>query len=210
VVITILYLSGFTMKLKRLGLSLVTICVVVGGSLSTSGCSSAAKPSGEKELIPDGSILISRPLPKVITGDTGVALGLIPSPQKPAGTWLSIDTAHKTVTLMEGEKVSLSATGEGINALKPGKYVLLHKQRNPLWYAPSSYFAARKLAVPAEGDKARFRRGALGDFVLYIDKEVPIHSGPIWLTDIGGVKLDDTSLSKMYYLLNVGAEVEVK
>jgi hypothetical protein len=111
---------------------------------------------------------------------------------------------------MDGDKEVNVITGEGVEKLKPGIYQLLHKQRNALWYAPDSYFSARDLAIPAQGDRSRYRRGALGDFVLYIDKDTPIHNSPIWDDEIGGVRLDDADMSRLYYALEVGAAVEVR
>ena len=59
-------------------------------------------------------------------------------------------------------------------------------------------------------DRERFRRGALGEYVLYIDPEIPLHSGPIWTSDLGGVRLDDKDLSRIYYQLRLGAPIEIR
>jgi hypothetical protein len=111
---------------------------------------------------------------------------------------------------MEGDKEISVSSGEGFENLKPGTYHVLHKQRNALWYAPDSYFSSRSLPLPAQGDRSRFRRGALGEFVLYVDKETPIHSGPVWSAEVGGVRLGSADLSRMYYSLDVGAPIEVR
>ena len=86
----------------------------------------------------------------------------------------------------------------------------MHKQRNPLWYAPDSYFKARLLPLPAEGDRSRFRRGALGEFVLFVDKDTPIHSGPFGSEEIGGIRLEEDDISRLYYQLELGATIRVE
>jgi len=158
----------------------------------------------------DGSIMIARsmPAPQGMVQPTG--LGFMPPLGAVPGNWLMIDTVRGAVNLMEGDRVAVAAQAAGAKNLRKGRYQLVLKQRNPLWYAPSTYFEDRNLEVPPEGDKNRFRRGALGDFVLYLDKETPVHSGPVWNKDIGGIKLDEASLAKMYYLLSIGSMVEVR
>ena len=211
-------MSTNKVSLKATGRSLGKICLLAAACLVLfTGCAriiSSVSERADVAWLQEGSVVISRPAPSAFAADLGglsqTSLGFLPSIQSPSGAWILIDTLKHTVNLMDGEKTSLSTKAQGIESLKPGKYQLLHKQRNPLWYAPSSYFSERKLEVPAEGDKERFRRGALGDFVLYLDKDTPIHSGPVWSRDIGGLRVDDNNLSKMYYLLNVGAPIEVR
>ncbi len=154
--------------------------------------------------------MISRPAPAPAAMEKLIALGLLPSYEAENTHWLRIDPHSQTISLMEDGKPTLVSQAQGTQLLHSGRFQLLHKQRNPLWYAPASYFEQRNLPVPPEGDKSRFRRGALGDFVLYLTKDTPIHSGPVWSEDVGGVKVDDSSLSKIYYMLPVGAIIEVK
>jgi hypothetical protein len=170
---------------------------------------SFGSPSSTREFLADGSLMISRSLPPPAAPQNTTTLGLLPTYGAHTGTWLLIDTGARTASLMEGDTATVVAPAEGTDTVRPGRFQLLHKQRNPLWYAPPSYFQQRQLPVPPEGDRARFRRGALGDFVLYITKEIPVHSGPVWTDDVGGIRLDDTSLSKMYYMLPVGAPIEI-
>ncbi len=89
----------------------------------------------------------------------------------------------------------------------PGEYHILHKQATPLWYAPEQYFAARQMDVPAEGDRARYLRGALGEYAIYIDEKTPLHC-TVWTEEIGGIGLSDESLARLFYLLDIGASVK--
>jgi hypothetical protein len=181
--------------------------------IGCSGCSSSSSAPAKQDVawLRDGMIAISRPLPGASSIADTRALAFMPVIQAThSGTWLSISSAEKSVKLMSGDSVITSASGDGLEKVTPGTYQLLHKQRNALWYAPDSYFSSRNLTVPPQGDKSRFRRGALGDFVLYINKDTPIHSGPFWSSDIGGIRLDDSELSRIYYQLPVGAEIEIQ
>lgn len=160
----------------------------------------------------DGSIVISRNLPTAsVNPPSGALLGFLPTPGTQRGRWLSLNTSEQTIKLLEGDKELASAKWEGgSDVLRSGIYKLVHKQRNPLWSAPDQYFTRRSLPVPANGARDRLRRGALGDFVLYIDKETPIHSGPVWMEEIGGIKVAESDLSKFYYQIDVGSLIEVQ
>ena len=182
----------------------------IGLALLALAACSVTRSTPERSMLADGSVMISRPAPALAPMEKLSSLGFLPLYPSPTGNWLLIDTQKKTASLMEGDRLALVADAKGTDALRPGRFQLVYRQRNPLWYAPASYFERRKLPVPPEGDKARFRRGALGDFVLYLTKEIPIHSGPVWSEDVGGVKLDDMSMTKMYYMLPVGATIEVR
>lgn len=160
--------------------------------------------------VTDGQIIISRSAPEVSDSDGRLALGFLPLSGAHVGPWLSVDRSSETVQLMDGSKVVAKSAATGIKSLKDGVYQLQHKQRNPLWYAPDTYFQDRNLPLPPEGDKSRFRRGALGDYVIFINKDTPIHCGPLWSEMIGGIKIDESELAKLYYSLEVGSMIEVK
>jgi hypothetical protein len=167
--------------------------------------------SGSEAWLKDGMIALSRPIPEVSSIDAAVMLGFMPLPQASrVGPWVLIDTKKAELALMDGDSPVTVASGEGIDSLKPGQYQVLHKQRNALWYAPDQYFTERGLKVPPQGDKSRYLRGALGDFVVFINKDTPIYSGPIWTEEIGGVRLSDDEMSRLYYRMEVGVPIEVR
>ncbi len=181
--------------------------------LSIAACSSSKNTpissSDNTQWQTSGSITIARPLPEVTTVMPSRMLGFLPS-QSPKGTWLSIDRENHKVSLMDGADEVTSCTAKGLESLDPGRFELAHKQRNPLWYAPESYFTNRNLPVPSEGDSGRYLRGALGDFALFLDADTPLHSAPFLSDEISGVRLEEQSLAKMYYSLGVGDIVLVK
>lgn len=169
-------------------------------------------PEQKGNWLDDGMIAFSRPAPSVSAQMPVSMLAFFPLRSSQVGNWLSIDLGNAAVNLMEGDKIVASAKGQGISSLLPGTYQVLHKQRNALWYATDSYFTSRKLPVPSANDRARYRRGALGDFALFVgnDSPTPLHCGPIWSEEIGGIRLNDDDLSRIYYQIPVGAQVEVK
>mgnify|MGYP000605882406 CR=1 FL=1 len=214
-----------TAKLLSLKLYRVSIVVFLVGALTAcAGPSQSPTPGSSAAINNDsfrwdnsGSIVLARPIPGFGATDGGQfgvgttpLLGFMPVQFAVAGEWLSIDRSKGTVTLMSGAVERQAASGEGISNLTPGVYSLLHKQRNPLWYAPDTYFQLRGLQTPAQGDRERYRRGALGDFALFIGQDLPLHSGPMWTSEIGGVRLADTDISRLYYQLDVGSVVEIK
>lgn len=183
--------------------SLVTLAVL-------SGCSSLSVRSAQGPVaLESGSIVIARPLPAIAPQPTTM-LGFMPSLENRLGAWVSINRDSGEIVLRENDKELFSFVAtEGLESLTPGVFTVVHKQRNPLWYAPDSYFSNRGLPLPAEGSKERFRRGALGEYALYLTPEVPIHSGPVWSEDVGGVRIDEETLSRLYYQLEVGVPVEI-
>lgn len=190
-------------------------CVVVAAvtvSFCLLSCSSTnVGPADlESNWLQSGSIVIAKPLPEVSSVAQPTMLGFLPSPAVRSGTWLAISTRDETLSLMNGSEVVAKVRGEGVSKMVQGNYQLLHKQRGPLWYAPDSYFSRRGLEIPANGSQSRFLRGALGDFALFLTKDTPIHSGPLWTDDIGGVHLEENDISRIYYQLELDSHIEVR
>jgi lipoprotein-anchoring transpeptidase ErfK/SrfK len=99
---------------------------------------------------------------------------------------------------------------DGAKHLRPGSFSVTQKENDPLWYAPKEYFMKRALPVPPEGSRERFKRAALGNQTLYLNDQTPIHSGPVWMNEIGGVRLNSSAMSELYSMVQVGARVEVR
>lgn len=156
----------------------------------------------------DGYVSINRIAPQIATPET--LLGFLPALENNSGDWLQIDTKSKKLILFEGTKKLQEAAIEGDISLKPGRYEIKHKQRSPLWYAGDDYFEARGLSVPEVGHRERYRRGALGDFALFIDSDTPIHSSPEYNKEVGGIRIDDEQMRKIYYSLDVGSVIEIR
>lgn len=193
--------------------SLSKIFAVLSLSIFFSACSrgkGATASNDERNYLASGQIVISRPAPEASAPRSLNMMGFVPVLGTHVGNWLSVNRADKNLSLMEGNRVISSSKIKGADSLTPGSFQVLHMQRNPLWYAPDSYFTNRHLVVPPQGDKDRFRRGALGEFAIFLNKETPIHSGPVWSEEIGGVKVEEADLSKIYYQLQVGSIIEVK
>ena len=182
----------------------------------------ASKPDNKYSA--SGTIIISQRVPEkdgssmvlARTESTRMAplIGYFP----PAGSynpadnesWLEIERKSKTITLYKGANAVKQLSAEGEIKIGPGEFYLQHKQSEPLWYAPDLYFQKRKLATPKPGDRLRYRRGALGKLALYPTTTFPIHCGPVWNDDVGGLRLSTQELTAIYEALPVGAAIVVK
>ena len=193
--------SRFTLSLSVLffAVSALTGCA---GSVRTS-------PDGSSDnQYAGGYISLNRVAPQVASPAT--LLGFMPDASEDQNTsWLKVELSQNKMLLMKGNKVVEETSIEGTLPLHAGVYSLQHKQRSPLWYAGDDYFSLRGLSVPSIGDKSRYRRGALGDFALFVDSDASIHSAPMWTAEVGGLRIDDEKMKKIYYSLDVGAKVQV-
>jgi hypothetical protein len=52
--------------------------------------------------------------------------------------------------------------------------------------------------------------GALGHQALFFDKQLAIHSGPVWSEEIGGVKLSREDMNSVFETVSVGTVIEVR
>ncbi len=161
-------------------------------------------------VLQSGSIGLSRPVPQVAAlTDHQPLLGFVPTKhtQRPPRIELHRSSSQVIVVTRDGDRREI--LGSGIDQLPAGVYSVALKQRNPLWYAPASYFESRGLEVPAEGNKERFRRGALGEYTVFLNNQAPLHSGPVVSADIGGVQLAESDLKALFDVAEVGMTVEV-
>lgn len=176
------------------------------------GCSNSRPINDEeKRWLASGQITISRSAPEAASVGSMSMLGFLPVIGTHTGLWLSIDSKSKKVSLMEGSRIISTSEVDGMaSGITPGSYQVLHMQKSALWYATDEYFTKRGLEVPSQGDKARFRRGAFGEYAIFLNKDTPIHSGPMFVDEIGGIRLSESDMSKIYYQLQVGSIIEVK
>ncbi|RIL03500.1 MAG: hypothetical protein DCC75_12910 [Proteobacteria bacterium] len=211
----------------------LALIAVMSGALGCAG-SIPSVPSQDPAKVsqqPSGMIAVYRPVPALESGSQ--MWGFIPQ-SRPAQAGqlaeehnssqatsltqskrLEIDTASKELRVLDGAQPIFSAKAEGfesisLKSLSGEALQIIHKQRNPLWYAPDSYFAVRQLALPKAGDKERFRRGALGEFAMFLRKDLPIHSASVWSKEVGGLRLAEQDLSKIYYSLPANSQVVVR
>jgi hypothetical protein len=179
------------------------------------------KNSGNNGLPPrtawisDGALSISRgvPNPPALSEHQAAGstmLGFAPHTIRGTDSRLTVVRSDRTLVILDGASTVQRISGEGIEQLKPGKFTVAHKQRAPLWYAPDAYFTRRGLPVPAANHQERYRRGALGDFAIFLDSGTPIHAGSIWSEDVGGIKVTEEDMARIYYAVAVGATLEVQ
>lgn len=162
----------------------------------------------------DGLLSVSRPVPDAasVSNSAQPGLGFLENtvPVVAEKNSVTIDRSARTLTFTGATGTSLSLPVEGADFLKPGTFKVIHKQRDPVWYAPDSYFTARQQEVPAEYDKERYRRGALGSLAIFFDGEQAIHSGPVWSEEVGGIKTEHSDLLNLFELLPIGTSLEIR
>jgi hypothetical protein len=206
--------NGALAVLVRLTLAASLVSCLSACSLFWSSEEAATIALADGSFTKDGTVSLAGPIPAIQPASailaSAQALGFVPTEAVHDGSWVSIDSKSGMVRLMSGSDEIRSGVAEGAKSLRSGTFQLRHKQRSALWHAPESYFSSRGLSVPSNGAKDRFLRGALGEFSLFIDKTTPIHSGPLWTPELGGLKVDENLLSSMYYSLEVGAPIEIR
>jgi len=129
---------------------------------------------------------------------------------RPSATLLRVSRAAGKLSIEGPDTPPMSFYAQVSSSMRPGRYTVNLKQANPLWYAPDSYFRQRSLRLPPEGSKERFKRGALGSQALFLDEQTPIHSGPIGLVEIGGLRISPTDMATIFQSVQVGTVVEVR
>lgn len=194
--------------------------------VAISGAIANSAPCYGEGWLAEGSLGLTRPIPKVSASrnppsqpkpaslQSGEPMARMRDPEQPRPTQvaplLTIDTSTHSLTIAQPGQAPLTFKAQGAYALKRGTYTVELKQTNPQWYAPPTYFMRRGLKVPPEGSKARFMGGALGHQAIFFDKQIAIHSGPIWTDEIGGVKISREDMAALFESVTVGAKLEVR
>lgn len=131
-------------------------------------------------------------------------------PEVSRGPRVVIDSTLHSMSLELPGKSPVVFKAYGAYAMKRGAYSVTLKQTDPVWTAPTSYFLRRGLTVPPEGSADRRMKGVFGHQAIFLDKNIAIHSGPIWTDEIGGVKLSAEDMSRLFDAVSVGTKVEVR
>ncbi len=178
-----------------------------------SGCSPfrALKSGASGSWLDNGSLALSRPVPtQVSTERASLAASSIPALSQSDVAQIVISRSSRTITAIQPGSAPITFKTEGAQLLPAGSFSITLKENGPLWYAPNEYFTKRALPVPEQGSRARFLRAALGQQALYLNDQTPIHSGPVWLREIGGLRLKRSEMDQLYSLVTVGTRVEVR
>jgi len=123
---------------------------------------------------------------------------------------LIINSRDHTLTIAMPESASVTMRTHGAWALKKGTYEITAKEVDPVWHPPGSSYLRRGLQVPQEGSPYRVVRAALGHRAIFLNESLPIHSGPVWSDDIGGLKISEDDMGKLFTIATVGARIEVR
>lgn len=200
-------------------LTLLSGCSLLGIKSAESNNASSKISDSDFSFLDEGSISISRPIPRLNSEPARVMSFMPVSPQladfgvhASADTklWVFIDTVGKTLLINRGDENILTAPIQNAQGIRQGKFNVVLKQSDPLWYAPDQYFLTRNQTVPPSGSSDRFRKGALGSQAVFLEGELILHSSPLNESSINGVQISANEMISIYSILEPGTEIVVR
>jgi len=180
------------------------------------GCSNSLPSLDKSRWLDSGSLVISRPAPSFDESKAPNLYAFMPvrtdnikiGEGNEIGLTIDIKAGILSIT-KKGHKL-FSIPAEISTNIKTGKYSVILKQNEPLWYAPDNYFTKRRLEIPAQGSIERFRRGALGDSVIFFGTDLSIHSSPVNENSIIGARVSPSEIDSIYDSLDAGSTVIIR
>ena len=148
-------------------------------------------------MFPAGSLGSMRPDSQTTTGNEALP-------------HLVIESATHTLTLSVPGQAPVKMNAQGAYALTKGTFKIQQKVTDPMWKAPPTYFLRRGLQIPAEGSQAHLVRGALGRQALFMDETVAIHNSLVWSDEVGGVRVSNEDMARLFDSVRIGATIEVR
>lgn len=193
------------------GVACRSLALCVSVILSTGCANFSARTSSSTGWLESGSLALSRPVPSgVSTARARLSDAAIKDLTASDVSHIVVSRSSRTITALNPGSAPQVFKAEGAQYLPQGTFSITVKEESPLWYAPNEYFTKRSLPVPEQGSRTRFMRAALGQRTLYLNDQTPIHSGPVWLREIGGVRIKGSDMKQLYSLIPVGTRVEVR
>jgi hypothetical protein len=178
---------------------------------SATGCAVLPKgSSADNRWLQSGSLALSRPMPNPSRPTTPLEQASTGSATSSDSAALIISRRDSTLTAVRPGAAPLVIKTDGAQHLHSGSFSVTQKELDPLWYAPKEYFMKRALPIPPEGSRERFKRAALGSQTIYLNDQTPIHSGPVWMREIGGLRVNSSAMNELYSMIQVGTRVEVR
>ena len=188
-------------------------------SMLLSACGIAAHPSEQNQWLADGSIALYRevksPPPIPITAASlhtfAPIRGILSdsADQSFNQIRISLDASTQALMIRGLGAAPILVPVEGASHISGlSSQTIILKQEDPLWYAPDSYFTKRGITIPAPFAEERFRRGALGAFALFLDGGIPIHTGPFWSEEVGGLRISEEAGAALFAAIPLGTVIE--
>jgi hypothetical protein len=189
------------------------LVLVLACAVFASGCSlmpGATFTAGR--WLPDGALGLSRPVPPARPVDARASLApqMFEAETRAESPQLIVSRRDRSITAIRPGEAPIVIKADGAQYLREGSFSITSREVAPLWYAPTQYFRRRGMPVPAEGSRERYKRAALGSHALYLNNQLPIHSGPIWMEEIGGIRLPENDMAQLFSLATVGMRLDVR
>ena len=187
--------------------------------LLSSFFSSCSFPTSPKNYLESGTILVSKSVENYLnvaslqnstSNEMNNLVGFFP-PSKdftPAFNelWLEVNTKNETISVKNGSETVNKFDTYGAKFAKKGSFFITSKNTAPKWQAPNSYFNSRGLAVPQDTNRV----GAYGKTAIFATENLVIHTSPFWTSEVGGIKVSEKKLSKVFASLPVGSPIIIK
>ncbi|HMO02705.1 MAG TPA: L,D-transpeptidase [Oligoflexia bacterium] len=200
-----------TASLILVNIFCLNACSILSGE---SGSTAAFKTSGR--------IVISRSAPLIhpainqnnqIDLNSGLAFAPIVNKNQSQNlltNTIIIDRAQNKVSFSNNNSINSDYQMKKHGDLPIGEFKVIHKQAEPTWSATKNYFTSRKLEIPKAGDKNLLRRGAYGEFAIFINQKTALHNGKVWSDEVGGIQLADEAIKELFEKVSNGDTVIIK
>ena len=174
--------------------------------ISVLAACTSKNPVGKNEfsanLIKDGSISISRPLPPVTELKLENVLSFMPLQIEKS--WIQISIDKKELNLMKGSKLVSSWDLENSAELNKGTFRVVLKEKNAPWYATDEYYINRGLSIPAQNYQERYLKAALGENSIFLDNGLTIYSSDIADPSIKGIRVNKEAAESLFSAAQAG------
>jgi lipoprotein-anchoring transpeptidase ErfK/SrfK len=124
--------------------------------------------------------------------------------------WVFIDSFNNSIEINKGDENILTAQAKSSSGTTQGKFSVALKEENALWYANDNYFAKRSQRMPAEGSSDRYRKGALGEYAVFLSGGMVIHSSPLFDDSVTGFQVTEDEIRSIYNLLQPGTKIIIR
>ena len=93
-----------------------------------------------------------------------------------------------------------------------GRFKVLSKETDPVWYAPDWHFLEKGQAVPPSDSPRRYFPGEMGDYAIYLGDGLAIHGTKIQASvgqasSHGCMRMSKVGIATIYPLVAIGTKV---
>ena len=124
--------------------------------------------------------------------------------------WILLNSATGELSIKRGDSTLATFHGAVISLPSKGRSIIYSPTIDPIWRATDDYFTRRGLAVPAEEDPSRLRRGALGTIAIEITPGFYLHDATVSTPDVGGIVFKTEEIKEISSILKPGTDFIIR